>query len=442
MRSEPLCSTTLGEICEQQGGAIQTGPFGSQLHASDYIASGTPVVMPADIVRGRVSTASIARVGPEHVERLSQHKFRLDDIVFSRRGDVTRFARVTAREVGWLCGTGCLKVRVGTGNVALPKWVSLALDGPEVKEWLVRHAVGATMPNLNTSILGALPLKVPPIGRQREAVEVCFALDDRIDLLRQTNATLESIAQTLFKSWFIDFDPVRAKAEGREPEGMDADTAALFPDEFEESALGLIPKGWRAGALSEIAELNSRSWTAREHPARVAYIDLASVKANVFDIPQRYLFADAPSRARRELRTGDTLVGTVRPGNRSFGFIARSEPGLTGSTGFAVLSPRHPSTAAFIYLCSTREENIERLSSLADGGAYPAVRPELVLTTSCTLPPDEVLTAFASIVEPLMNTIAANAAQAWTLADLRDTLLPRLISGQIGLPDARELAAA
>ena len=291
------------------------------------------------------------------------------------------------------------------------------------------------MPNLNTSILGALPLTVPPIEQQREAVRVCFALDDRIDLLRQTNTTLESIAQALFKSWFIDFDPVRAKAEGREPDGMDAATAALFPAEFEESALGLIPKGWRVGNLGDLAELNAHSWTARRTPAVVSYIDLAGVKANVFDAPQRFAFADAPSRARRELRAGDTLVGTVRPGNRSFGFIAEAETGLTGSTGFAVLSPRKPHGAAFIYLCATRDENIERLASLADGGAYPAVRPELVASTTCTLPDDSVMTAFAAFAQPLLNAAADNAKRAQTLADLRVTLLPRLISGKLRLPE-------
>jgi len=442
MQSEALLSTTLGAICEQQGGTIQTGPFGSQLHASDYAASGTPVVMPADIVGGRVSTAAIARVGIEHVERLSQHQLRFNDIVFSRRGDVTRFARVTAREVGWLCGTGCIKVRTGTGTIALPEWISIALAAPEVKDWLVRHAVGATMPNLNTSILGAVPLRVPPIEQQREAVEVCFALDDRIDLLRQTNATLESIAQALFKSWFIDFDPVRAKADGREPEGMDAATAALFPAEFEESALGLIPKGWSAGSLANLSMLNAASWTRRRAPAEVTYVDLAGVKSNVFDPPQRYRFADAPSRARRSLRAGDTLVGTVRPGNRSFGFIAEAEPGLTGSTGFAVLSPTTSFGAAFVYLSATRDENIDRLAALADGGAYPAVRPELVHSTPCVVPSEVVLRAFHSVASPLLVSIAANTQRGRTLGELRDTLLPRLISGKLRLPEAEAAVEA
>jgi type I restriction enzyme S subunit len=261
-------------------------------------------------------------------------------------------------------------------------------------------------------------------------------LDRRIDLLKQSNTTLESIAQALFKSWFIDFDPVRAKAEGREPEGMDAATAALFPADFEESALGLIPKAWGCGALADLSSLNSASWSVRRAPAEVAYVDLAGVKANVFDTPQRYSFAEAPSRARRELRPGDTLVGTVRPGNRSFGFVAEAEPGLTGSTGFAVLSPTAPSAAAFVYLCATRDENIDRLAALADGGAYPAVHPDLVHSTTCAIAPEPVLEAFHSVASPLLLCIAANAKRARSLAEVRDTLLPRLIAGKLRLPQA------
>lgn len=193
--------------------------------------------------------------------------------------------------------------------------------------------------------------------------------------------------------------------------------------------------------MSEIADLNARAWTARRAPEEVAYIDLAGVKANVFDAAQRYLFADSPSRARRELRAGDTLVGTVRPGNRSFGFIAQAEAGLTGSTGFAVLSPRKPEAATFTYLCVTRDKNIERLAALADGGAYPAVRPELVLSTECALASDGVMLAFAAVAEPLLGAVAANAARARTLGELRDLLLPRLISGKLRLPEAEAQVA-
>jgi type I restriction enzyme S subunit len=151
----------LGELTRRCGGAIQTGPFGSQLHAKDYVDIGVPVVMPKDIVGRRVSTDSIARVGSDDVERLARHKLQAGDIVFSRRGDVERHALITEREVGWLCGTGCLLVRPGPGWQS-PGFLSLLLDAPRARTWLVQHAVGATMPNLNTGILASVPVVLPP----------------------------------------------------------------------------------------------------------------------------------------------------------------------------------------------------------------------------------------------------------------------------------------
>jgi type I restriction enzyme S subunit len=299
---------------------------------------------------------------------------------------------------------------------------------------------GSAQASLNRNLVYPVRVVVPPtLDEQKRIAGFLATVESRIDLLRQTNATLESIAQALFKSWFIDFDPVRAKAEGREPLGLDAATAALFPAEFEESALGVIPKGWRAGSIAELSTLNSASWTARRAPEQVAYVDLAGVKANCFDPPQRLAFADAPSRARRELRSGDTLVGTVRPGNRSFGYVAEAEPGLTGSTGFAVLSPVAATSAAFVYLAATRDENIERLAALADGGAYPAVRPELVHATACVLPLQNVLGVFHAVASPLLASIAANTQRARVLVETRDTLLPRLISGKLRLPEAQAM---
>lgn len=289
--------------------------------------------------------------------------------------------------------------------------------------------------------LAELQIPLPPLREQRTRASVMEALDDRITLLRETNATLEAIAQALFKSWFVDFDPVRAKMEGRTPGGMDEATAALFPDGLEPSELGDVPRGWRVGTLASVASLNAQSLSPRNPPPEINYIDLAGVKANVFDVPQCYSLADAPSRARRVLQEGDCMVGTVRPGNRSFGFIATAQNHLIGSTGFAVLSPKQHWMTAFTYLCATRDESIDRLASLADGGAYPAVRPDVVASTPCTLPPYEVMKVFDGAARPLLDAIGANSEQAQTLSTLRDTLLPRLISGQLRLPEAQASAA-
>ena len=314
---------------------------------------------------------------------------------------------------------------------------------PAFREYAIGRMEGTSgRQRVSWQSIAAYQFAFPPPDERRETARVLSTLDDRITLLRETNATLEAIAQALFKSWFVDFDPVRAKREGRAPEGMDEATAALFPDALEESELGWVPKGWRVGTLADVATLNAQSLLARNPPPEINYIDLAGVKANVFDVPQCYSFADAPSRARRVLHEGDCIVGTVRPGNRSFGFIATAQNHLTGSTGFAVLSPKQCWMTAFTYLCATRDESIDRLAALADGGAYPAVRPEVVASTPCALPTDEVMKAFDSISRQLLKAIGGNSEQAQTLATLRDTLLPRLISGQLRLPEAQALVAA
>ena len=156
----------LGDVCRRGGGDIQTGPFGSQLHASDYVAVGVPSIMPQNISQDRVDAEGIARITPSDAERLSRYLVRPGDIVYSRRGDVERRALITERENGWLCGTGCLRVRFGEGIVD-PVYATYFLSHPASRAWVVRHAVGATMPNLNTSILGALPFLVPPTTEQR-----------------------------------------------------------------------------------------------------------------------------------------------------------------------------------------------------------------------------------------------------------------------------------
>lgn len=134
------------------------------------------------------------------------------------------------------------------------------------------------------------------------------------------------------------------------------------------------------------------------------------------------------------LRVGDTIVGTVRPGNGSYALI--SQPGLTGSTGFAVLRPRKPGYTSLVYLAATRADNIDRLAHLADGGAYPAVRPDLVGATEVVRPDEATVGTFAEAVDPLLARVAQNESQSRTLAAFRDALLPKLISGEIRVPEA------
>lgn len=182
--------SVLGNVCTDHGGTIQTGPFGSQLHASDYVQEGTPVVMPKDISGRRVDGGTAARIGMSDVERLFRHQLQIGDIVFSRRGDVEKHALIGELEQGWLCGTGCLLVRPGK-NWCSPGFLSRLLDLKSTKRWLTQHAVGATMPNLNTGILAAVPVLLPSREVLMEFEQLTHVLDTRIS---ENNATIQTLA--------------------------------------------------------------------------------------------------------------------------------------------------------------------------------------------------------------------------------------------------------
>ncbi len=434
-------ATTLGQICESQGGAIQTGPFGSQLHTSDYKEVGIPVVMPTNIGDGGIVEDGIARIDQVDVDRLSQHKLRLGDIVFSRRGDVTKNALIGSREIGWFCGTGCLKVRLGNESIANAKFISHCLRQPEIKDWLTRHAVGATMPNLNTGILSAVPIQLPPLQTQLEIASMLGALDDRIALLRASNATLEAIAQAMFKSWFVDFDPVHAKQQGRAPEGMSEATAALFPDSFEESELGLVPRGWKVGTLADMAvyqngyAFKTQDWQDTGHPV----VKIGNVKPGIIDI------------AGTSCVSSDTVIGLER-------FLLKRGDLLVGMTGYVGETGLMPDTNPPAYL-NQRVGRISTSRGIADlgfvycivrnaayktyaetkshGSAQANVSGTELMSYPTVLPSSDVLETFNHITHRLIDKVLANHAQAQTLATLRDTLLPRLISGQLSLPDVK-----
>jgi type I restriction enzyme S subunit len=285
--------------------------------------------------------------------------------------------------------------------------------------------------------LKSLLVGVPPLRAQERIAAVLSSLDDKIELNRRTNQTLEQMAQALFKSWFVDFDPVRAKSEGQWEKGeslpgMPADMRDLWPSEFEDSEIGEIPRAWKAGTLGDLASMNPESWSTATRPEAIHYVDISSTKRGRIEEIATYSASEAPSRAQRVLRRGDTILGTVRPGNNAYSLI--SGDGLTGSTGFAVLRPKRPDLAEFVYLAVTARENIEDLASLADGSAYPAVSAETVSSSPAVICTDEIMTRFSAAARPLFEMTASHGSQSDVLAHLRDTLLLKFLSGEIRVP--------
>jgi len=415
---------------------------GFAFKGGEFKSSGIPVIKIKNVKPNNLLLSDLAFVDKDVADKRPDKELKRGDILITMSGNRMDGSRDTwVGKVAYfdIPGRYMLNQRVGVlrpkkGVEVDRKCCSYFLSSDEFQDFFIAVATSSGgQANLSPSQILGEKINLPPLAEQKQIASLLTSLDDRITLLRETNTTLEAIAQALFKSWFVDFDPVHAKMQGRAPEGMDEATAALFPDSIEESELGSVPKGWRVGNLNVLAELNPESWSAKRHPERVLYVDLANTKAGQIDEYIEFSFEDAPSRARRVLRCGDVIVGTVRPGNRSFARIASDVTGLTGSTGFAVLRARKVIDQALVFIAATNDEAIDRLSHLADGGAYPAVRPEVVGSTPLVVATEEIRNSFGDIANTLFASIGANQERMTQLASLRDTLLPRLISGQIDL---------
>ncbi len=283
-------------------------------------------------------------------------------------------------------------------------------------------SIGSTQKALTISALKALQISLPTRATQDQIVEILGAISDRITLLRETNATLEAIAQALFKSWFVDFDPVRAKLEGRAPECMDEATARLFPDSFEESELGLVPRGWRVGVLTQVSKISSGN---RPNVRSDVMTDAAPIPlfggAGIMGFTSESLFQV------RKILTG--RVGTL-------GKVHIAYPPFWASDNVLVLSPEESRNFHF---CFHWLKSID-VHSLNRGSTQPLLTQKDLGKQQHVIPTEAVLNTFAAIAEVLYDAIRENSEQAQTLATLRDTLLPRLISGQLRLPEAQGAA--
>ncbi|BAP89074.1 type I restriction-modification system, specificity subunit S [Burkholderiales bacterium GJ-E10] len=291
---------------------------------------------------------------------------------------------------------------------------------------------------LNTDALLSFPVLVPSAAEQEEIADIGEAIDGRLRLLRQTNATLEFIAQALFKSWFIDFDPVRAKAEGREPEGMDAATAALFPSEFEESKLGPIPKGWQPEKLGAICTNPRTQAKPNQIPVDTPYIGLEHM-------PRKSIALDSAGTAEG-LESGkfwfernDVLFGKLRPYFHKVGLAPYR--GVC-STDILVLRPKTAEWLGFLAMHASAEALVSYAAQLSNGARMPRTSWHDVSGFDVILPSQDLAEAFNAMVSSMFERIYVNIGAARVLADTRDTLLPRLISGKLRLPEARERMGA
>jgi type I restriction enzyme S subunit len=419
---------TLGDVAVFINGDRSTNyPKGD-----DYIADGIPFISAADLSDSRIQQEKVKRISNQAYDRLRNGKIRHQDILFCLRGSIGKLAFVQPNEVGAIASS---LVIVRSTEKIDPRYLYYILCSQAGQQAAASLNNGSAQPNLSVGELQKVKIPLPSIAIQREITSVLGSLDDRITLLRETNITLEVIAQALFKSWFVDFEPVHAKMQGRAPEGMDEATAALFPDSFEESDLGVVPKGWRWGTLSDLATFQngyafkSKEWTDAGHPV----VKIGDVKPGIIDLEGCSYVAreTVVGLDRFKLSRGDLLVGMT-------GYVG--ETGLVPSTMAAAylnqrvgrMAPKSGVTDLGHLYCAARSAAFKEFAEAqSHGSAQANVSGASLMAFPAVIAPPPLMECFNGAIADMLEVILINHEQAHTLSSVRDTLLPRLISGQL-----------
>ncbi|WP_141202349.1 MULTISPECIES: restriction endonuclease subunit S [Thiomonas] len=401
--------------------------------ADQYVAEGVPFLRSLNVRPFEIDLGDVKYISRDFHDRLRKSALRPGDVVIVRTGKPGTCAVVSDALPEANCSD---VVIVRCGEELNPHFLSYWVNAMAASH-VTAHTVGAVQQHFNVASAKLLRLPVPPLSVQDEVLAPLLAIDRRIDLLRQTNATLEAIAQALFKSWFIDFDPVRAKAEGREPEGMDAATAALFPSEFEESALGEIPKGWGVRSLDSFANylngLAMQKFPPESDEEYLPVIKIAQLRAGNTSGADR-----ASSRLKPDY--------IVRDGDVLFSWSGSLEVELwCGGNGalnqhlFKVTSSKVPKW--FYYLATKQFLPTFREIAAHKATTMGHIQRVHLMEASVAMPAPEVLDALSPLMRSILERRVIGALHARELAAVRDALLPRLISGKLRLPEAEEAFA-
>jgi type I restriction enzyme S subunit len=291
---------------------------------------------------------------------------------------------------------------------------------------------GSAQPSLNRNFIHPISIEVPPLPEQRAIAHILGTLDDKIELNRRMNETLEAMARALFKSWFVDFDPVRAKAAGRQPYGMDAETAALFPDSFKDSPLGEVPRGWGVEKLRECCSRVENGGTPRRdepaywEPGTVPWLTSSEVRQSIVIETENFISEEGLANSSAKLwPSGTTVVALYGATAGQVCFLAKQMCTNQACCGLT------PAESASFYLYLRTSSSVEAFAQQARGSAQQNLSQQIVADFPTLIPASEVLKSFENRVRPLFEKWIANLTESRTLAALRDALLPKLLSGEV-----------
>ena len=397
----------LGDIAS----AIQTGPFGSQLHQSDYSDVGTPVVMPKDIVCGKIDVSAIARVESHHVERLSRHKINEGDILYARRGDVGKCAYTDKSQTGWLCGTGCLRVTVDKAK-AMPEFVFFQLQKKDTVGWVEKHAIGATMLNLNTSILSNVPIELPSLSTQHRIASILSRYDSLIENYQKQIKLLEEAAQRLYKEWFVDLH---------------------FPGYENTKIVDGVPEGWEKKPALDFFEMSigktppraQKQWFTKVSNG-IPWVSISDMKDTMFvQKTAEELTQDACENYNIKVVPKGTILLSFK---LTVGRVAFAGADVCTNEAIVHFQKEGDEWKAYT-LMYLRNYNYDSLGNTS--GISKAVNSTIIKNMPFVMPCTAILQEFSQRVLPFIKQTENLQSQIRLLTEARDRLLPKLMSGEI-----------
>jgi type I restriction enzyme, S subunit len=417
--------TTLGELIKNKKADLQTGPFGTMLHASSYKSIGTPVLAVQHIGENRIIHKwDIPRVDVETHQRLSRYEIKVNDIIFSRKGAVERTALVTQKEKGWLQGSDCIRLRLLDPSID-PVYISYVFCSVAYRKWIIQHAHGATMPSLNQQIINLSPLPIPQLGEQKRIADVLSCLDAKIDNLRRQNETLEEIARSIFKHWFIDFEFPNA----------DGKPYKSFGGAMVRSELGDIPEGWRVGKLGDVGKIITGKTPSTQSP-ELWGDDLPFITPTDFKNYGKYILGAERKISRL---ASSKFKNYIIPKNSIIVTCIGSDMGKVVKTAISCITNQQINSIILFdkiyfheYVFNYLKNQYKLLRNIALGGStMPIINKSAFSDIEIIIPCIESLNIFENIISPLNDKIINNDSSIQTLTKTRDALLPKLMSGQL-----------
>ena len=373
----------LGDIAT----CIQPGPFGSQLHNSDYSKEGTPIIMPKDIVGGAIVHSGLLKVSEEHVKRLSRHQVYEGNLMVARKGDVRKCAYITANENGWVTGSDCLKVVLDESK-CYPKFIYYQLRSEHIGRWLEKVSIGATMPSLNTGLLSGIEMVLPPIEIQKQIAGILSVYDDLIENNQKQIKLLEEVAQRLYKEWFVDLH---------------------FPGHENTKIVDGVPEGWSRGLLKELISVNY----GKDHKK-------APDDGNI----PVYGSGGLMRKCNKSLFSGEAVLIPRKGSLNNIMYV--DETFWTVDTMFYA-TMKQPHTAVFVYFFVKAFD----MYSMNIGAAVPSMTAKILEAMDVVIPDKETMEKFDKYAKVYFNKIKTLQGQNEQLKTARDLQLPKLMNGEV-----------